>query len=155
MPTIEISDKSMERLKKWAEPLEDTPESAFAKVLDAAERFRGVQVPEPPSPADAETASRPYHSTGWFRRPLLEILHALGGRASAKAVRSAFRDRMAPELLPGDLDRLKSGEERWWKNVRHQRTMLKNEGYLRADSPYGVWELSDKDMVLPQTLDDQ
>ena len=155
MPTIRISDKSMERLKKWAEPLEDTPESAFAKVLDAAERSRGVQVPEPPSPADAETASRPYHSTGSFRRPLLEILHALGGRASAKAVRSAFRDRMAPELLPGDLDRLKAGEERWWKNVRHQRTMLKKEGYLLADSPYGVWELSDKGMVLPQTLDDQ
>ena len=152
MPTIRISDKSMERLKKWAEPLEDTPESAFAKVLDAAERSRGVQAPEPPKP---KTASRPFHPTSSFRRPLLEILHALGGRASAKDVRSAFRDRMAPELLPGDLDRLKSGQERWWKNVRHQRTILKKEGYLLADSPYGVWELSDKGMVLPQTLDDQ
>ena len=41
MPTIRISDKSMQRLKAWAEPLEDTADSALAKVLDVAERYRG------------------------------------------------------------------------------------------------------------------
>ena len=38
MPTIRISDKSWKRLKAWAEPLEDTADSALSKVLDAAER---------------------------------------------------------------------------------------------------------------------
>lgn len=158
LPTIRISEESMERLKKWAEPLEDTTESAFAKVLDAAERYRRLRSPEPRSPEDAETSRRsqtarlPRHSTGSFRRPLLDILHALGGRASAKVVRSAFRDRMAPWLLPGDLDLLKSGQERWWNNVQWQRYKLKEEGYFRADSPQGVWELSDKGVALLRTL---
>lgn len=159
LPTIRISDKSMQRLKKWAEPLEDTTESAFAKVLDAAERFRDAHAPEPRSPEDAgtsrrpepETAPRPKHSIDAFRWPLLDTLHALGGRASAEAVRSAMRDRMAPRLFPGDLDRLKSGQERWWNNVQWQRHRLKEEGYLRADSPRGVWELSDKGTALMET----
>ena len=40
MPTIRISDESMQRLKAWAEPLVDTADSALAKALDAAERYR-------------------------------------------------------------------------------------------------------------------
>ena len=40
MPAIRISEETMERLKAWAKPLEDTAESAFAKVLDVAERHR-------------------------------------------------------------------------------------------------------------------
>lgn len=40
MPVIRISEETMERLKAWAKPLEDTAESAFAKVLDVAERHR-------------------------------------------------------------------------------------------------------------------
>ena len=39
MPVIRISEESMERLKKWAEPLVDTTESALVKVLDAAEKW--------------------------------------------------------------------------------------------------------------------
>ena len=42
MPTIRISDDSMQRLKAWAEPLEDSAEDAFRKVLEAAERDREV-----------------------------------------------------------------------------------------------------------------
>ena len=40
MPTIRISDRSLERLKGWAEPLVDTAESALEKALDAAELHR-------------------------------------------------------------------------------------------------------------------
>ena len=38
MPVIRISEQSMERLRKWAEPLTDTADVALAKALDAAKR---------------------------------------------------------------------------------------------------------------------
>ena len=159
MPTIRISDKSMQRLKKWAEPLEDSAEAAFAKVLEAAERFRGAHTPKPRSMDDAgvsrhtkpEAAPRSKLSLDAFRWPLLETLHAFGGRAHVDDLRPAMRDRMAPQLLPGDLDRLKSGQERWWNSVQWQRYKLKEEGYIRADSRRGTWELSDKGAALVET----
>ena len=38
MPVIRISEQTMERLRKWAEPLTDTADSALTKALDAADR---------------------------------------------------------------------------------------------------------------------
>ena len=37
MPVIRITDSTWSRLQRWAVPLEDTPEDAVRKVLDAAE----------------------------------------------------------------------------------------------------------------------
>ena len=37
MPVIRITDTTRERLKKQATPLEDSPEDAVRKILDAAE----------------------------------------------------------------------------------------------------------------------
>ena len=41
MPVIRISENTMERLKKWAEPLTDTADSAVSKALDAADVSTG------------------------------------------------------------------------------------------------------------------
>ena len=40
MPVIRVSDQTIKRLKTWAEPLEDTADSALTKALDAAEAKR-------------------------------------------------------------------------------------------------------------------
>ena len=40
MPVIRVSDHTIQRLKAWAEPLEDTVDSALSKALDAAEAKR-------------------------------------------------------------------------------------------------------------------
>ena len=56
MPVIRISEETMNRLKKWAKPLEDTAESAFVKVLDAAE---GERVPPEKTVADQQPRRRP------------------------------------------------------------------------------------------------
>lgn len=38
MPVIRISDSTWDRLKRWAEPLEDSADDAIRRVLDAAEK---------------------------------------------------------------------------------------------------------------------
>ncbi|MDE0420111.1 MAG: hypothetical protein OXK76_04375 [Gammaproteobacteria bacterium] len=40
MPVVRVSEHTIQRLKTWAEPLQDTVDSALSKALDAAEAKR-------------------------------------------------------------------------------------------------------------------
>ena len=144
----------MRRLKTWAEPLEDTAESALAKALDAAESARTdthppaprsrrkAPVSTPPArPRSDRTSKLPQKA---FRQPLLEIILELGGSAHAREVRSVMEERVKPLLLPGDREVLSTGDERWWNAACWERSTLVKEGLLRPDSPRGTWALSDK-----------
>ena len=179
MPTIRISDESMQRLKAWAEPLEDSADDAFKKVLDAAERSRRVTLgpQEPPLPSEhglaAVEPSRGYTPRSQkpsvptkpglaaakhaklpqkeFREPLLQVIHELGGSAQVHDLRPILRERMASRLLQGDFEHVSGGVERWWNAACWVRQELVNEGYFRKDSPRGVWELSEKGMKLAES----
>lgn len=79
-----------------------------------------------------------------FDRPLLESLAALpGGKGSAEEVLQSMKSKMAPVLKPKDFDVVSSGEERWRNTARWRRNALVKIGFLRADSPRGIWEISD------------
>ena len=72
MPTIRISDESMQRLKAWAEPLVDSADSALAKALDAAERYRETPGPTEPGPVSRSGPRgkpSPELPEGEFREP--------------------------------------------------------------------------------------
>ena len=171
MPNIRISDESMERLKAWAEPLVDTADSALQKVLGVAERNRGgtpspqepaipskpglaaversrgvtsrpqmPSVPIKPGLAAAKHAKLPQKE---FREPLLEVIYELGGSAHVHDLRPALKERMRPRLLPGDIEHVSGGVERWWNAACWERHDLVNEGYFRNDSPRGIWALSE------------
>lgn len=148
MPVIRISDATMQRLKAWAEPLEDTAESALAKALDAAEettKRTGSDLPKTAAPAPRDPRRRPASPKlpqKEFRKPLLEALYDLGGSARVTDLRPAVKNRMMSALLPGDLEHVSTGEERWWNATCWERSNLVKEGYLRDDSPRGTWELS-------------
>ena len=43
MPVIRIKPETYDRLKHWAIPLEDTPNDAIERVLDAAEEHRACR----------------------------------------------------------------------------------------------------------------
>ena len=46
--------------------------------------------------------------------------------------------------MPGDYEKLRSGEVRWENAVAWTRNKLKDEGFLSSDSPHGVWEISNE-----------
>ena len=178
MPTIRISDDSMQRLKEWAEPLEDSAEDAFRKVLEAAERDREVQGRKSHRPAarptlrsaripavgaglravDPKRAKKPAVGAGLgaaglkhaklpqreFREPLLKVIYDFGGSAQMRDVLPVLKERLDSRLLPGDFERVSTGDERWWNAACWERSELVKEGYLRDDSPRGIWALSEK-----------
>jgi len=83
MPVIRITDATLDRLKRWAVPLDDSPEDAVRKVLDAAEehlkcrqttgRSHRTEIPKPPKgkrlPKGLKTPEQAY------QRPILEALY--------------------------------------------------------------------------------
>lgn len=146
MPTIRISDESMERLKAWAEPLVDTADSALAKALDAAERYRDERDTTDSGPAakagPGEVRSPDVPATA-FREPVMEVIYERGGSATGRDLYPALRERMKRYLSPGDFERMSAGDDRWRKSVKAARDHLVREGKLRDDSPRGVWALSD------------
>ena len=139
MPTVRISGKSMKHLKTWAEPLEDTVESAISKVSDAAERHRRAHAPQRPEAArSVERTGKSVRKTPQkeFERPVLEALYELGGAASKADVCSLVGERMKRRLLPGDFERVSTGEERWSNAACWARSESRKKGYLRKN-----WEL--------------
>ena len=137
----------MQRLKAWAEPLEDTAESALAKALDAAEQLRK----RPPSLNPARKRPRVVRrrvrgaklAQRDFREPLMEVLYEMGGPVRVADLRPVMKEKMMSRLLPGDLERVSTGDERWWNATCWERSNLVKEGYLRNDSLRGTWELSE------------
>ena len=154
MPTIRISDRSWQRLKAWAEPLVDTADSALEKILDDAEGFRGTReqrAAEHTQRSREGGRGRSKTPQDAFREPLLEVIYEQGGSARGRDLYLPMKKRMTSELIPGDFDHVKSGEERWWKSVNWARYDLVQEGYLRDDSPRGVWALSEKGVALVES----
>ena len=151
MPTIRISDESMQRLKAWAEPLVDSADSALAKALDAAERYRETHVPTATVPVPRSGDHAPGLREETVREPLMDVIYERGGSASGREVYPALRERVKRYMTPGDFDRISAGDDRWRSTVKSAREDLVQEGYLRDDSPRGVWALSDAGVALVQS----
>ncbi len=78
-----------------------------------------------------------------FRRPILEALVELGGRAPAKEVLDLVEHKMRDKLTPYDWERLRGNKVRWRNTAQWCRNTLREEGLLKGDSP-GVWEITEK-----------
>ena len=144
----------MQRLKAWAEPLVDTADSALAKALDAAERFRETQAPtnSGPLPRSGPQEDRsPELPEGTIREPLMEVIYERGGSAQGRELYPALRERMKRYLTPRDFHRMNAGDDKWRKSVKAVRDHLVQEGALRDDSPRGVWTLSEAGLALVES----
>ena len=81
-----------------------------------------------------------------FYQPILEVLAEIGGSGEMNKVLDKVHAKVAPILKPVDLQPLPSGPKtnlRWRNTGQWARNTLKEHGYLKSDSPHGVWEITD------------
>lgn len=78
-----------------------------------------------------------------YRIPILKAISELGGKGRPEEVLKAIERMMSHQLTSFDRENLNSGEIRWRKSVRWLRLSMVKEGYLKQDSPYGLWEISE------------
>jgi len=77
--------------------------------------------------------------------PILEALIEMGGSGRTQEVLNRIYEKIKDRLKPDDLERLSSGTDIRWRNaVMWERDKLKRRDYLRADSPRGIWEITEK-----------
>ena len=159
MPVIRISDSTWARLKKWAEPLEDTPEDVLSKVLDVAEGKVGARntTNEKPILATPKVASYPVRRrfgshlprgmrtpNEAFRRPILESLKEFGGQGTMTDVLKSVKDRMKSSFKQADLQRISTGVVRWENTAQWEKRKLVTEGLVESPSVSGrgAWRLT-------------
>lgn len=156
MPVMRISEETWKRLQSWAIPLEDSPDDALRRVLDAAEAQRerdpgGAPIQEPvirqaPSPIPQRRRRRgriqklPQDA---YRGPILVALNELGGSGSMAQVLDGVFEKVKARLTDADHERLPSGTDVRWRNTAAwERFKMVEDGLLSSDSPRGTWELT-------------
>ena len=88
-----------------------------------------------------------------YTLPLLGALIEMGGSGKMSEVLSKVFGKMKDRLKPKDLEKTPSGTSIRWKNhTQWERQRLKSEGYLKKDSPRGIWEITDKGRNLHERL---
>lgn len=144
MRSIEVDDEVWERIKAEAEPLVDDENSVLRRVLGLVddERPRGGGRTAPRESKRAPLGSLVDRRA--FEIPILQELAERGGSGPARDVTEAVGERLADQLTERDNAILKTGSVRWVTRVQFTRLRLKERGLLKADSPRGVWELTEK-----------
>lgn len=141
MQSIEIDNDVLSVIKAGAEPFVDTPNSVLRRLL-------GIEAGAPPKTGGTvgKADRAPLGSLlpeSEYEIPILEELAKRGGSVPAREITKAVGDRLSDRLTDLDREHLNSGDVRWENRVHFTRMTLKNRGLLKADSPRGVWEISD------------
>ena len=129
------------------------------KLAQFRERVKGLQqewrtlfteapVPVPPRPPVSRRRRRRLTRglrtpVEGFRRPILEALVELGGSGSMNEVLRRVEKKMQGVLTEYDRQPLPSGDIRWRNTAQWARYKLVQEGLMRRDSPWGIWEISE------------
>ncbi|MDH7480621.1 MAG: winged helix-turn-helix domain-containing protein [Armatimonadota bacterium] len=80
----------------------------------------------------------------FFYIPILQVLCEMGGGGRVGEVLDRVYDIVKDSLKPADMERLPGGRDlRWRTSARGARWYMVQKGLLKADSPRGVWEISE------------
>jgi len=79
-----------------------------------------------------------------YRLPILESLAEMGGKGRAREVLNKVYERMKGVLTKDDKDYNSVGVIKWENNAHWERLKLVKEGYLKNNSPQGIWELTEE-----------
>jgi len=79
-----------------------------------------------------------------YCQPILQALVEMGGSARTSDILTRVEQLMRGKLKEVDYEPHRSdGTVRWSKSAQWARNRMAREGLLKADSPRGVWEISD------------
>ena len=112
-------------------------------VYDTSKGSEGSEGDESPSRKRLPRGEKTPQSA--YEKPILQALVQLGGSGTSDSVLSLVEEQMNALFRPFDLEPISSGRALRWRNTaRWARNKLKEEGLIKADSPRGIWEISDK-----------
>lgn len=111
-------------------------------------QFRGAPAQPirtvPPKPAQKKLPKGLKTPEDAYRKQILSVLVSMGGRGEMSTVLERVYERMKPVLNQYDREPVPTGTAIRWRNTAmFCRAQLKREGLLKADSPHGVWEISE------------
>lgn len=126
---LEVKNEAVSDFQKYLS--KSNVEQGTAKV-NAQEAFQ-PQTPETPLPRQR------------YGLPILRVLVDLGGSASTKQVLQQVFQLMeaANELREIDKSRRSDGQFYWDNRTQDMRRELINKGFMKDDSPRGIWEISE------------
>lgn len=144
MPSIEIDDEVYAALQKLGRAFEDTPNSVLRRELRVSAGARSHTRPKSRGGRDWRALTGSILPEREYELPLLRALDEAGGGASAKDVTDRVGELLASKLSAVDRELLRDGDVRWRHRTAFVRLALVKRGYLRSDSDWGVWEMTDK-----------
>jgi len=104
----------------------------------------GIKPPPPKGKATRQTE---------FAVPILESLIEMGGSGKTPDVLEKVYEKMKNKLTERDHEKVPHGNEFRWRNrARWEAVRLKNEGYLKKDSPRNIWEITEAGRKLNEDL---
>jgi negative regulator of replication initiation len=140
---IRVDDDVYRGLQNQARPFEDTPNSVLRRLLELGDDAEQVDEPTGSTPRPAKRrAGGSRNPQEAFRRPILDAVEELGGKARVTDVLKRVEQKMKSRLTQLDYSKVKSGLPRWQVYARWLRLRLVHQGLLRGER--GYWEITDK-----------
>ena len=145
MPVIRVSDEVMKILKKFAIPLEDTPDSVLRRILKEYVRIQNAKKEELDKNSKRSTLFKKGSLIGKSKQKyaqwIVDNLKSRGGRARSRELMVDIEKMFGNEFSEEEREPLKSGQPRWMKNVNSARGEMVQIGLLKK-TKYGIWELA-------------
>jgi hypothetical protein len=145
MPVIRVSEEVMKILKKFAIPLEDTPDSVLRRILQEYIRIKNGKNGKKDELSNTSSLPKKMTPLGKSKQRyaqwIIASLKSQGGRARAKEVIDNIEKLFGNEFSEEERKPLKSGKPRWMKNVNSARVEMVKQGLLNK-TRYGIWELT-------------
>jgi hypothetical protein len=128
MPVVRVSDRTYRRIQAY----KGKPDEILTAALDAldAKNMSFAPIQKKALPED------------FYRNPLIEVIKRLGGAAETSTIHDVMEKMFSPILNEVDLEKVSSGQERWWNKVCWLRDRLVKEGILDG-SVHGVWSIKE------------
>ena len=140
-PVARVSDENFKRIKRFAEPLEDTFDDVLGRVLDMAER-QSLGSSTDALETGRRSGARIVGVNRRFARDILEVLRDHGGTVPTEKVFDELARRLKDELRTEDWKRDPTGQIVWRHRVHATKRELKVAGLIE-DVATRRWKITD------------